>query len=374
MIRRMCRVRDLLAQVDTGVEPAEIYEVNLIGEWIPLDESRLPDGRPVARGDYARRSNDQAIRWKHRSSALPDQARGRGSVRGWGGTYDVDYAVPAAYAHHNLLPEVREASLALFEVQEIVWHQSIDGGPSNHLRSSQVQCVNALGQMMTDPDRITRAFGGVLDIASVRDLGVIDPAEKARFLTFEFVGLHDYFGEGRAGVLTRGSQSTSVDAAFAYVDGDGRDALALVEWKFTETYPHPDGAADRKVATRLKRYAEALQRPDGPIAVEGIDIPELFHEPIYQLVRQQLLASELERDERVKAGRVSVVHVLSPDNTAYQGSYISPGLRDRGDSVDEVWQSLLRRSEAFAKLDPAVFLDPAVTSEEYVLRYGGTDA
>lgn len=46
MIRRMVRVRDVLATAGLGVEPAEIYEVNLMGELLPLDESRLADGRP----------------------------------------------------------------------------------------------------------------------------------------------------------------------------------------------------------------------------------------------------------------------------------------------------------------------------------------
>lgn len=58
MIRRMCAVRDVLRGVDLDVADVEIYEVNLIGEWIPLDESRLPDGRPVARRTYAREGLD----------------------------------------------------------------------------------------------------------------------------------------------------------------------------------------------------------------------------------------------------------------------------------------------------------------------------
>jgi hypothetical protein len=58
MIRRMCAVRDVLRGADLDVADVEIYEVNLIGEWIPLDESRLPDGRPVARRDYARHGLD----------------------------------------------------------------------------------------------------------------------------------------------------------------------------------------------------------------------------------------------------------------------------------------------------------------------------
>ncbi|RYB94798.1 hypothetical protein EUA93_10820 [Nocardioides oleivorans] len=368
MIRRMCVVRDVLKEIDTGVAEAEIYEISLTGEWIPLDESRLPDGRPRARRNYARESNLLGQRWKQSSAVLPAEAKAPGEVRARGGAMvEVDYALPRAWATHNLLPEVREPALALFEQHQIAWHQSIDGGPTNHLRSSQVQCVNALGQMMSDPERIKLAFGDVLDIAEIRDFGEIDAAEKGRYLTFEFVGKGDYFGEG----VTRGSQSTSVDAAFAYTTPDGRDALALVEWKFTETYRGADPKADAKAPTRLKRYESALRHPASPIDVADIELTDLFHEPVYQLVRQQLLAAELERDAEVKADLITVVHVLSPDNLAYQSSYISPALRRRGATASDVWASLLRTPDRFIGLDPAVFLDPAITSEEYALRYGG---
>lgn len=372
MIRRMCAVRDVLRPVGAGLGLAdvEIYEINLIGEWIRLDESRLPDGRPKARRDYARESNLLAQRWKAHSEVLPDEARLPGAVSSRGGApVEVDYALPRAYAAHNLLPEVREAALELFEKHGIAWHQSIDGGPTNHLRSSQVQCVNALGQMMADPTRIMRAFGRVLDIGSVRDFAEIDPAEAGRHLTFEFVGAGDYFGEG----VTRGTQSTSIDAAFAYTTSDGTDALALVEWKFTESYPSADRNAERKAATRLSRYEAALRDADSPIDINGVELTDLFHEPVYQLVRQQLLAAALERDPAVKADLVTVVHVLSPDNAAYQSSYVAPALRSRGATASEVWSSLLRTPDRFVPLDPAVFLDAEVTSEEYVSRYGRLD-
>jgi hypothetical protein len=38
--------------------------------------------------------------------------------------------------------------------------------------------------------------------------------------------------------------------------------------------------------------------------------------------------------------------------------------------VSEVWQRLLVRPDRFRSVDPAVFLDPEVTSAEYVSRYG----
>ena len=264
MVRRMVRVRDVLATADVGVEPVEIYEVNLMGELIPLDESRLPDGKPQATPTYVADSNRLAAAWKRASTVLPAEAKAPGVVKSRSGSpVEVDYALPRDYAEHNLLPEVRSLALDLFRDLDISWHQGANGKPSNHLRSSQVQCVNALGQMMRDRTRIERAFGTVLDIASVRDFGEIDASERGRYLTFEFIATNNYFGEARS----RGAMSTSVDAAFAYSTSDGVNGLALVEWKFTETYEGADRNADAKRAERRRRYRVASRQtgwPTGP--------------------------------------------------------------------------------------------------------------
>lgn len=371
MVRRMLAVRDALKGSNLDVAPVEIYEVNLLGELLPLDESRYADGRPRARTDYAALANLGLARWKATTDSLPNQARLPGVVRNRAGqNVDVDYALPRDYAEYNLLPEVRQQALALFKKLHISWHQGVAEGPTAHLRSSQVQCVNALAQMMADPERISRAFGHALDIAQVRDFGVIDPTEAGRYLTFEFIGDTDYFSEGRAGKRTRGSQSTSLDAAFAYTTESGVDELALLEWKFTEKYPSPDTKAKTREAERLRRYAAALTATDSPIDTTDVTLPDLFHEPIYQLVRQQLLAHALEKDPAVKADVVRVVHVLSPSNTAYARSYVAPGLAALGATPDQVWGRLLRAKDRFVKFDPSVFLDPAITSPAYRERYG----
>ena len=306
-------------------------------------------------------NNNRGIAWKQRSLTLPDEARADEGA---------PYLLPKGYAAHNLLPEVREEALALFKKLDIPWRQGSGGNPTPHLRSSQVQCVNALGQMVRDPARIKRAFGAVLDIAEVRDLGEIDESDAGRFLTFESICPRDYLHEARHGKRTRGARSTSVDAAFAYRTSAGVNELALVEWKFTEVYPSADRDAERKLKERSRRYGELIQAEGSPICSTGVELTDLFHEPIYQLVRQQLLAWQIESDADVAADIVRVVHVLSPDNVAYQRSYVSPSLRSRGDDIDAVWSSPLVRRDRFLKFDPAVFLDPAVTSGEYVDRYG----
>lgn len=156
--------------------------------------------------------------------------------------------------------------------------------------------------MVSEPARIVRAFSEALgDLEAVRDFGAVDASEKGRLLTFEFIGSRDYFGEGRGGTRIRGSQSTSVDAAFAYRKATGQDALALVEWKFTENYPSRVANSDRKLEERTKRYGKAIRAEDGPIDADDIGLGALFHEPNYQLVRQQLLAHALATDPSVAA-------------------------------------------------------------------------
>jgi hypothetical protein len=87
------------------------------------------------------------------------------------------------------------------------------------------------------------------------------------------------------------------------------------------------------------------------------------------LVRQQLLAHQLETSNAERASRVRVLHVLSPDNLPYQQSLARPEQRALGDTVSQVWQRLLRSQDRFTTIDPNMFLDPEITSIEYALRY-----
>lgn len=330
--------------------------------------SPLAGAGPRKSNPYASRFNRHLAGWKQTTSTLPVAAKHLGHYLR-GGALEGPYPVclPREFADHNLLPEVRDGALALFTELDIPWHDSVDGGPSNHLRDSQVQCVNALFQVVADPSRIQRAFGQVVDIAAVL------PIEDDRFLTFEYIGPTDYFGEGvRDGVEVgrrRGTNCTSVDAAFLYRTSDGVIELALVEWKFTESYLR---ALPRKAASdavRIGRYGSDLTAPDSPVAADVLPPPLLLDEPFYQLVRQQLLAHRLEADHVLGADVVRVLHVLAPDNSGYQDSLARPEHRAIGSTVDEVWATLLRAADRFVHVDPAVFLDPEVTSAEYVARY-----
>src|SRR4051794_35427944 len=182
---------------------------------------------------YTQQERARAIAWKKRTDSLPPEVKlpasyvGRSRVPS-GPTYE--FCLPPDHAGLNLLADVRADALGLFMELGIPWHASVDDGPSNHLLSSQVQCVNALAPMMADPERIHRAFGDLLNIGEVLEI------EPGRHLTFEYIGPADYFGEAPGRQRVRGSQCTSVDAAFLHVARDGVRELVLVEWKYTESY------------------------------------------------------------------------------------------------------------------------------------------
>ncbi len=314
---------------------------------------------------YSEDEKVHAAAWKQRTGALPAEAKVPACYIDQNGNSKarpVEFCLPAPYAALSLLPEVRAQALALFAELGIPWHAGVDGGPSNHLVSSQVQCVNALGQMVSDPERIRRAFGHVLGIDEVLRI------EPGRYLTFEYIGPADFFGEVPGGDRIRGAHCTSVDAAFLHRAVDGVIELVLVEWKYTESYRvrKPSPAKD---AVRLNRYGQAVNDPTGPIRGELLPFELLLDEPIYQLVRQQLLAHALEQAGAEGAGRVRVVHVLSPDNGAYQKPIARPEQLALGGTVAEIWHKLLRHPDRFVSVDSKLFLDPEITSREYVLRH-----
>lgn len=319
----------------------------------------------MKKNPYATAENKRQIHWLQNTDVLPIEARAGGHYTDRDGIVHgpIPLFLPRHLAAHNLLPSARDGARALFSSEGIHWHNSIDGGPSNHLRDSQVQCVNALFPMVDDQERLKRAFGRVVDIDEVL------PMETGRFVAFEYIGPSDYSDEGKGRPRVRGTRCTSVDAAFRYRTCAGQVELALVEWKYTESYldDHPRSGSDE---TRRKRYEADFLDPDGPVRSDVLSFEAMLHEPFYQLMRQQMLAHRLEQAHAEDAQTVRVIHVLSPDNTGYELSLKASAHQRAGASVSEIWHRMLRRPDRFLSADPIVFRDPAVTTAEYVERYG----
>ena len=313
------------------------------------------------------------IAWKQTSPLLPADARAPGMYRG----LEREFCLPPDYARLNLLPGA-EGALDTFVRAGIPWHDGVAGGPSNHLCSSQVQCVNALAPFALWPEALRDVFGSVLDIATV--LPLRDPVALGHYVGFEWIGYDDPLGEWNGLAGTRGAHNTSADAAMRYVTSQGVEELALIEWKYTEQYQGSAGLSGSKTsqATRDLRYKHLFDDSTGPLRHDLVPYADLFVEPVYQLMRLQLLAWQFEKAGA--AERVRVVLCAPAANTEYWASlnrptHRQPGNHDSSDSVtvDDVgtlWRMMQRRPDRFILFDTAELVrSDSPTSDDFKARY-----
>ncbi len=242
----------------------------------------------------------------------------------------------------NLADDVRDLLDAYFKHNEIVWHEYASSG-----LSSQVCCLNFLGPLADGRPALGRLVKAALGLDTVPDMLEIErrPDGTPLFVAFEWIGAKNYIGEWpKHGMPTRGANVTSLDAAVRFRH-EGRDETLLIEWKYAERYQ--GGLRDRRSKdglrggnlTRKARYEGKVFAPDGPIRnVPGLTLDAFFYEPLYQMLRQQMLAWRTEADT---GERVRVLHI-SPCANEDLHTVTSPWFTEHGHSdVFEAFKSVL---------------------------------
>ena len=252
----------------------------------------------------------------------------------------------------NLMPTIREAACSYFDKYDISWHIH-----ANHGLSSQVCCLNFLMPFAEDPLMLARLIGQALKNRRPEMLEVEPgPDKHAWYVGFEWNGRCDYLNEsGHQSKLRRGANSTSTDAMVRFRDGDITETL-LIEWKYTESYGSPIKASGNP--TRLERYKDLVFAPFGPIRNDlGLTIETFFWEPFYQLLRQQMLAFQMQRAKEDGADRVRLLHIAPSKNIALR-KVTSPTLSMFGSDALSVFQSLLVRPDDFVSVSTEDLFDP----------------
>lgn len=125
---------------------------------------------------------------------------------------------------------------------------------------------------------------------------------------------------------------------------------------------------------RRARYLEAFQDPEGPIRADLVPYSEFFFEPIYQQMRQQLLAWRMEQANELGADAVRVVLVAPHGNLALWNSLPTPTwvelARQSQLGVADAFGAVLRRPERLVWLDSGSLVDPeSPLSDEFKRRY-----
>jgi len=297
-------------------------------------------------GQFLETERPRQAAFKSRSLYFSEFARADGIYRG---KYR-PFCLPRENAEENLFEEIRTVAPRYFQKQEIKWHHGRDNKPSNHLCDSQVCCVNFLFPFADKPHALIELLRPVFPTI----LRVL-PMEKefpGQFISFEWIGKENYLQEriGRGGKRTRGANFTSADAAVMFEREDGMRQIALIEWKYTESY----GSTPLKIAPsgtdRTKIYKPLYEQEDCPLNESLLrDFADLFYEPFYQLMRQQLLAHEMERAHELGATLVSVLHIAPWHNQDFR-RVTSPNLCELGVSAMDVWKRLVQAPDRFTSV------------------------
>ena len=244
----------------------------------------------------------------------------------------------------NLWKDIHDEAVKYFADNKVSWWKS-PNGPSGHLLSSQVACVNHLFPISQSQELATAVLKNV-DPTFKKALKVDE-----RFVEFEKVG-QELLGKERT--LSRGANSTSIDAMMLGEKNDGTKILVLIEWKYTENYADTSILFSKSGTSRLENYRELLEASNCPVKCDNLEA--LFYEPFYQLMRQTLLGSTM--TERKEYGTTDWLHlhIVPPANKELKERVTSPLLS--GKTMEEAWKKVLRQPEKYKVIPPEDFLSP----------------
>lgn len=255
------------------------------------------------------------------------------------------YRLDAASKELNLAPSLRPSAAAYFEGHGVAWHRH-----ANHALSSQVCCLNFLMPLAERPETLARLVQQAVGGSMPKMLRIEEPdRETGGYVGFEWIGKGNYLNEANAkGQRSRGANATAADAIVRF-EQDGRTETLLIEWKYTESYGAGLATSATSTETRLNRYKDIAFAPEGPIRADlGLALGDFFYEPFYQLLRQQMLAHQMQKQREDGAERVRVLHIAPRANRKLR-RITSPAIRQKigGDDAFAVFRSMLTNPDEF---------------------------
>jgi hypothetical protein len=94
------------------------------------------------------------------------------------------------------------------------------------------------------------------------------------------------------------------------------------------------------------------------------DLEEFFYEPLYQIMRQRLLADRMAQNRELGVSEAKVVVVVPEENLSYRETITSPTLKERFPelkTVEQIMLATLRRpKEQFAMVAPYTLVNTIV--------------
>jgi hypothetical protein len=260
------------------------------------------------------------------------------------GDHFYPFCLPRVFAQENLFPGIRQSIQDYFTEYSIKWHDSVDGGPSNHLCDSMVCCANFLFPFSDKPKALGELLSGIYP-----NLEQMLPIENEQYIAHEWIGQNNYLKEkiSRNGKRSRGALFTSADAAVMFERTDGKKQIVLIEWKYTEAYYSTNKKYSKSGTDRSLIYRHLYDNDNDLMDKDIIpDFDVLFYDPFDQFMRQQYLANEMEKARERGADMVSLLHI-APDHNHDFKRITSTELRSLGHSATDVWGKIVKKLGRF---------------------------
>ena len=275
--------------------------------------------------------------WKLTTKTLPARAKVAGLIRG----KVHPFALPVDQSELNLYQGIRDNAIKYWNNNDIQFHgAALPGKPTNHLCSSQILCINVFFPFMDRPEALRDLL-----LPWFPDIEAMLPFGDGRFLEFESIGgVHNYLGEEGhlANRRRRGAGNTSIDVVAQYRAIDGQVVRLLIETKFTENYALTYMRFRSDGSDRGLTYAPLYFADHSPFRTDLCPTLDAFwFEPIYQMLRHTLMASETVHQKLEPIDRVHVVECYVAANKELL-KVRSQFLRQFGSTTLEVWHSILK--------------------------------
>jgi restriction endonuclease-like protein len=264
----------------------------------------------------------------------------------------------------NLFPKIRSEVQEYFKENNISWWGG--GGPSGHVLSSQIACLNHLFYLKNDFDGVTSLLKSI-NKDLLEPLLIRTDQEDQGYIQFEAVSDKDHLNEKNS---TRGSNCTSIDALIYAKHEDDSKWLILIEWKYTEFYGDQNKAEEvikfgshinDRGKERQKRYNNLIHESD------QLKIKELgcyYFEPFYQLMRQTLWAEQMIKFkdiERLSADDFLHVHVIPSGNR----DLLNKPYKCSGMGMEETWRKHLNDQSKYKIISPQELIRSLFPTHKY---------
>lgn len=242
---------------------------------------------------------------------------------------------------NNLYPDIRADALNYFRQNKVAWWGGY--GPTGHILSSQIACLNHLFPIRQDKKKVLN----LLRTVSNDFVDVFPIVENMQgYIQFEAVGGDvNFLNEGNN---TRGSNCTSVDALIYALHKNGKRFLIPIEWKYVEAYGNIDKSIGEKGETRKARYVSLIKNSN---YLNSNTLSCSWYEPFYQLMRQTLWAEQVIKNkvEGIEAEDYLHLHIIPEGNN----ELINKKYPCSGKGMVDTWKGCLRNPDKYMVVSPS---------------------